>query len=173
MAQSSADMSVAVPHNFEQINTLVLVSCAAFPSCHSTEAKGSANNLNLCSAPDRSGQSKPICDDVGTLESAWAALYNRPAVNKMAKNEGLLLVMPCDPANSFLVKKLELPETQVDGKVGYGSHMPSHGSQLPVEQRQAIRDWISRGAHLDEPATITGSTCVITSPDTGTGDAGN
>ncbi len=174
MAKPAGDMSVAVPHNFEQINTLVLApSCAGFSVCHSSSGQALANKLNLCSAPDRAGLSTKICGDSGTLEAAWRALYNQPAQNMMAKNEGLVLVKPCDPDNSFLVKKLELPESQIDPKVGYGGHMPTQSTPIPAPQRQAIRDWISRGAHLDEPADVTGTTCVLPMPDAAMPDSGN
>jgi hypothetical protein len=158
---SLVDMAVPVPHNFEQINDLILTpSCSGFSTCHSRAGQAMSNMLNLCAAPDPTDSS--LCDASSTLKDAWAALYKQPSVNDQAKAEGLLLVNPCNPDMSFLIKKFELPVTQIDDKIGYGAHMP-HGvtTPFPPAQLQAIRDWISRGAHLDEPANVSGSTCTM------------
>ena len=66
--------------------------------------------------------------------------------------------------------KLLLPESANDPKVGYGGHMPNSNSSLPKAQLDAIRDWIARGAHRTEAATVSGSTCVV--EDMGTPDGG-
>jgi hypothetical protein len=138
---SSPDMAVVVPHNYEQINAEILLpSCANFTSCHSTNT-ATVNKLNM-------------------KDDAYAALVNVPAVNKQAASEGLLRVKPCDPDNSFIIKKLELPITMTDANVGYGSYMPNSNGHLPQPQIQAIRDWISRGALRSEPADVTGTTCM-------------
>lgn len=157
------DMAVPVPHNFEQINDLVMVaSCTSFSTCHSTAGKTLAGGLNLCASADPVGTVPAICDPSSKLSDAWTALHNKPAANDKAKAEGLVLVKPCDPDHSFLIKKLELPVTDIDGKVGYGAHMPRGATTaFPPEQLKAIRDWISRGAHLDEPANVTGTTCTL------------
>ena len=160
--------AVPVPHNFKQIDNLVLQgSCATFSVCHSNAGQVLADKLNICSGSDPAGTSPQICDPTSTLASAYAALYEKPAVNKQAASEGLLLVKPCDPDHSFLVKKLELPTSQIDAKTGYGAHMPNGSAALDPVQLKAIRDWISRGAHLNEPDDVTGSTCVL-STDGGT-----
>lgn len=145
---AAGDMAVVVPHNFTQIdNVIIKQSCSAFSVCHSTEGASTAAGLNLAI-------------------DAYAELINKPAVNDMAKNEGRVLVKPCDPDNSFLWIKLNLPETQLDPKVGYGGSMPQSSPHLPDAQLKAIKDWISRGAKRSEPDDVTGTTC---SPDTDAG----
>ena len=83
----------------------------------------------------------------------------------------LLLVKPCDPEHSFLYMKLKLPVTATDPKDGYGEHMPKGNPSLPDEQLLGIHDWIARGAHRNEPDTVTGNTCQVEDmgmPDLGT-----
>jgi hypothetical protein len=136
------DMSVVTLHNFDQINTYVLQPlCANFSVCHSTAGQKDADGLNLAVDP-------------------YKALVGAPAQQKMAKAEGKLRVKPCDPDNSFLILKLTLPVTQRDSNVGYGASMPKDNLHLPPEQLQAIKDWIARGALMNEPEMVTGNTCV-------------
>jgi hypothetical protein len=136
------DMSVSVPNNFDEINTFVLGPlCANFSVCHSRMGANTGGHLNL--ADD------PYNELVGVLSD-----------NMMAGAEGKLRVKPCDPDNSFLMIKLLLPETMRDSKVGYGASMPKDNPHLPMEQIQAIRNWIARGAHRNEAADVTGDTCV-------------
>jgi hypothetical protein len=135
------DMSIVTPHNFDQINTYVLQPlCANFSVCHSKQGARDAGHLDLS-------------------QMAYENLVNVLSDNKMAGAEGLLRVKICDPDHSFLYKKLTLPETQRDSKVGYGASMPKDNPHLPAEQLQAIRDWISRGAKRFEPDDVTGTTC--------------
>ncbi|HEX4511445.1 MAG TPA: hypothetical protein VH328_15255 [Burkholderiaceae bacterium] len=136
------DMSVAVPHNFDQINTLILQPlCGSFSVCHSKDGAKDAGKLDLTNDP-------------------YNALIGVLSDNTQAASEGLLRVKICDPDNSFLWKKLNLPETQKDSMVGYGASMPKDNPHLPPEQLAAIHDWIARGAHLNEPADVTGDTCT-------------
>jgi hypothetical protein len=135
------DLSVVVLHNFDQINTFVLGPlCSNFSVCHSTQGQRDAGHLDLS-------------------KNTYAAMVNVISDNKMAAAEGMLRVKPCDPENSFLYKKLTLPETQKDSKVGYGASMPKDNPHLPPEQLQAIRDWIARGAKQHEADDVTGNTC--------------
>ena len=71
----------------------------------------------------------------------------------------MMRVKPCDPEGSFLYVKLTLPESQTDSTVGFGSHMPAGNPSLAPAQLQAIHDWIARGAHRDEPADASGTSC--------------
>ena len=71
-------------------------------------------------------------------EGAWDALVDVPSVDAA----GEVLVIPGDADGSYLVKKLDGDEEIV------GLQMPQ-GGELPVEDREAIRDWISRGAPND------------------------
>ena len=50
-----------------------------------------------------------------------------------------------------------------DKDTGYGNYMPDTNPHLPSEQIQAIADWIDRGALKNEPATVTGKTCTLSS----------
>lgn len=144
-SSGSADMTaVVVPHNFDQINTQILQgSCANFTVCHGSKMT-STDNLDLKTDP-------------------YTALVNAPAVNPKAASEGKLLVKPCDSASSFLVIKLSIPSNMdQDLTTGYGHHMPDTNPNLPAEQIQAIKDWIDRGALKNEPANVTGKTCMVT-----------
>jgi hypothetical protein len=136
------DLSILVPHNFDQIDQFVLQpSCANFSVCHSTQGQRDAGHLDLS-------------------KNAYQALVNVLSDNKMAKGQGLLRVKPCDPDNSFLITKLTLPESQTDSNVGYGASMPKANPHIDPLQLQAIRDWIARGAHEHEAADVTGNTCM-------------
>jgi hypothetical protein len=136
------DLSILVPHNFDQINDFILQpSCAGFSVCHSTQGQRDAGHLDLSKMP-------------------YEVLFGVLSDNKMAKGQGLLRVKPCDPDNSFLVMKLELPETQTDSNTGYGASMPKDNPHLDLSQIKAIRDWISRGAHQNEAVDVTGNTCM-------------
>jgi hypothetical protein len=169
------DMSVAIPHNFKQINALILApSCASFKSCHSQSGKTDAK-INMCSAPDQPGLPMQICQASATLRSAYDALVGMPPVhvvpaNGRAKGEGMKIVDPCKPENSFLLTKLRLPVTETDPKVNYGEHMPNDNPSLSKGEIDAISDWIARGAHFDEPDDVAGNTCVMTPPDLAVSD---
>ncbi len=141
-SNTNADMTaVVVPHNFDQINTMILQpSCAAFSVCHNAKV-ATQGNLDLKTDP-------------------YAALVGVLSDNAKAKSEGKLRVKPCDSANSFLTIKLELPMNQ-DPTTGYGHYMPDTNPHLPTEQIKAITDWIDRGALRNEPATVTGRTCTL------------
>ena len=77
-----------------------------------------------------------------------------------AAGEGKLRVQPCDSADSFLIIKLTMPTNQ-DLTTGYGAYMPSTNPHLDPAVIQAIADWIDRGALRNEPATVTGKTCML------------
>ncbi len=140
---TAADMSVAAPHNFDEINSEIFApSCAAFSVCHSPDGAAQANKLDLKTDP-------------------YAALVGVAAVNAMAKGEGKLRVKPCDSANSFLTIKLTLPLSATDPNSGYGQYMPQGSGHIADAQIQAIKDWIDRGALKSEPATASGNTCMI------------
>ena len=146
------DMSTAVPHNFDQINTLILQPlCANFSVCHSPDGQKDAGHLNLLA-------NMPAGND------PYEQLFLKLSDNDVAKAEGKYRVKPCDPDNSFLWIKLNLPLSQdknADLKGTYGASMPRDNPHLPPEQLQAIRDWISRGAHRNEAADVTGDTCTV------------
>ena len=150
-SNTPADMNaVAVPHNFDQINSQILqTSCAAFSVCHSAQASPKSVNYLILSPTNQDG----------TPNDPYTALVNAPAVNMKAMGEGRLRVKPCDSANSFLIIKLKLQQNQ-DLTTGYGAYMPSTNPHLDPAIIQAIADWIDRGALRNEPATVTGNTCM-------------
>ena len=150
-SNTPADMSaVAVPHNFDQVNSMVLqTGCAAFSVCHSADGAHNANDLNLSSK-----------NQDGTANDPYAALVGVAAVNPVAAGEGKLRVKPCDSANSFLIIKLKLPMNE-DPNTGYGHYMPDTNPHLDPAVIQAIADWIDRGALRNEPATVTGKSCTL------------
>ncbi|HEX6837731.1 MAG TPA: hypothetical protein VF334_14215 [Polyangia bacterium] len=158
-SNTTADMSaVAVPHNFDQINSMVLqTSCAAFSVCHSADGAHDANMLNLASK-----------NQDGTPNDPYAALVGVAAVNMKAAGEGKLRVKPCDSANSFLIIKLKLAVNE-DLQTGYGHYMPDTNPHLDAAVIQSIADWIDRGALRNEAPTVTGKTCTL-GPDMATHD---
>jgi len=153
-------MAAPIATNFAQISANILQPGCVSQSCHSDPGESDANMLNLCAAPNRGTGPMTLCGSSATLDAAYMALVLAPAVNQKAQDEKRLRVKPCDPDNSFLFIKLNLPVTQVNPDVGYGSHMPDSNPLLPQAERDAIRDWIARGAHENEPAGTSGSECV-------------
>lgn len=153
------DFSASHPHNFEQINALVLQPGCVSGSCHSQTGKNDAK-MNLCSEPDPPGTPRPTCQNAATLRSAYDALIGVEPANTQAKNDGKKIVDPCNVDNSFLLTKLRLPTSATDPDAGYGEHMPKDAASLPPAVIEAISDWIARGAHFDEPADVTGSACA-------------
>ena len=135
------DLAPVVVHNFAQINATVLGPSCTFSVCHSTRGSHDADKLDLS-------------------QDAFSALVNAPAQNKKALAENILRVKPCDPDHSFLITKLEMSPSNNDSDSDYGAHMPLKNPSLPQAQLQAVRDWVSRGAHLDEPEDVTGTTCT-------------
>jgi hypothetical protein len=144
-------ISTVVPTNFASINSEILQpTCANFSVCHSPEGKFTANALDL--------------KDDGTMSpgvKAYMALINQPSVNKKAKAMNLLRVKPCDATDSFMQMKLEMT-TDLDKDTDFGHHMPDvAGEFLTPAQVKAIGDWINRGAIMDEPTNVSGSTCQL------------
>jgi hypothetical protein len=76
------------------------------------------------------------------LEAATshAQLVNHEPDNLSARREGLLRVDPGDPANSFLLRKLEGPPA------AQGSRMPLGQPPLAAADIDLIRAWIAAGA---------------------------
>lgn len=150
--------AIVVPHNFKQIAEQVLYpSCAAFKSCHSKI--GREGELNLCTKP-LTKLGEVICDETSSLDLAYAALYKHASDDKTAKAEGMLLVAPCDPEKSFFMKKFGL-DANATSMTPYGQRMPKDNPALDPRIVKAISDWISRGAHRDEPDNVTGTACVM------------
>ena len=88
----------------------------------------------------------PICTDChvpggqGPMPLDSASASYQSLVNQPSLEVGLLRVAPGDPANSYLVIKLQ-------GAPGIvGERMPLGKAPLTPEQIQAIVDWIASGA---------------------------
>jgi polyvinyl alcohol dehydrogenase (cytochrome) len=84
-----------------------------------------------------------------TKSSAFAALINVKAMGSNltpggtnCKDVNIIRVMPGDPDNSLLVKKLE-------GTQPCGDSMPPGGLKLKDAQLKQVRDWVQQGAQND------------------------
>lgn len=71
-----------------------------------------------------------------TEGDSWGDTVGQPSV----KDPELTLVVPMDPANSLLYRKVSEDAPPV------GSTMPLFGERLPPEELGLIRDWIEQGA---------------------------
>jgi hypothetical protein len=69
---------------------------------------------------------------------AWRNLVNVPSIES-----DLMRIKPGDPAQSYLMLKLDGEHLDAGGS---GSRMPSNGEQLSQEVREQIRSWIREGA---------------------------
>ena len=110
-------------------SNLLLVSCGTSGNkalnCHGSAGAASASFLDLTS-------------------DAYPRLVNRVAVNPLGDAKGLVLVIPGDPDNSFLVQKLRLT-TAFDPHLGSGMPADAPGSicQTAVD---TVAQWIRDGA---------------------------
>ncbi len=75
-----------------------------------------------------------------SLESGQA--YGN-TVNKKSAESPLMRVLPGDPANSYLIAKLEGRQGQVGGS---GAQMPFNSPPLPTATIDLIKRWITQGA---------------------------
>jgi hypothetical protein len=83
---------------------------------------------------------------------AYDHLLEATPTNGSAVQLDLRLVEPGDPARSFLLTKMELPQAEL-GSRGFGGPMPQAAVQIPGPQSlQAIRDWIEAGAPFEGSA---------------------
>jgi hypothetical protein len=148
---NSMDMSPQpVPTNFASINSEIFQPSCTFSTCHGMDST-TVNSLNML---DPQGTSTPGL-------KAYMALVNQPSVNAKAKSMGLARVKPCDAAHSFLQTKIQMT-TDLDKTSDFGHHMPDlAGEFLSPAQQQAIKDWINRGALMNEPSGVSGSTCSV------------
>ena len=78
-----------------------------------------------------------------TADESYADLVNVTPDNAVARNRGLLRVVPDDPAQSFLIVKVTQPP------LGEGSKMPLTGTPLTAEQIALLTGWIEAGAPQD------------------------
>jgi len=78
-----------------------------------------------------------------TADESYANLVNVTPDNAVARNRGLLRVVPDEPAQSFLIVKVTQPP------LGEGSKMPLTGTPLTAEQIALLTGWIEAGAPQD------------------------
>jgi hypothetical protein len=114
-----AASAAAVQPTFDDIASKVFTTCSTL-SCHSASA--TKGGLQL------------------TKDVAYEQLVGVPAENDVAKTRNKVRVVPGDPANSFLVQKLEGPAADE------GDQMPQRGQKLPDDVIAAIKTWIQNGA---------------------------
>ena len=74
----------------------------------------------------------------------YNTLVNAPAANRRGTAQGLILVKPGDPANSFLLTKLKLTSPN-DPLYGSGQPATAPGSTC-AESLNVIQQWIQNGA---------------------------
>ena len=119
---------------------------STFPQIQASIFNVSCLGLSCHNASDQAG------DLVLEGSVAYANLVGPPPptpINVVANQDGMLRVDPGNPANSFLLTKLDLP-TAFDPQ--FGSRMPLGNPPLTAEQIEDIRAWILRGALADEAA---------------------
>jgi hypothetical protein len=108
---------------FATLQRRVFTASCATASCHGA---GGAGGLTL------------------TAGASYASLVGVPATNPVARDAGLLRVVPGDPDASFLLRKL-----QAALRPGEGAPMPFVGSALPPASIDLVRRWIAAGAPAD------------------------
>jgi hypothetical protein len=133
-----------------------------------SEGGGSGGGLTADFASIQANVFTPICTQCHSgagaaqglsLEAAssYAALVGVPS----SEVPSLLRVEPGDPANSYLVQKLE-------GRAAFGARMPLNQPALPASTIQVIRQWIQDGAQppasASEASTMLAVRAVSASP---------
>ena len=114
----------AVPPRLSAIEQRIFAPNCNFSACHS--AAGNAGQLVL-----ERGRS-------------FAQLVSHACDQDGARGDGLLRVVPGDPAHSFLVVKLHDP---LDPR--YGDRMPQKEPPLDARDLASIEQWIRLGANQD------------------------
>lgn len=105
---------------FSEIQVKVLTPSCALSGCHNEASK--KGGLILVE-----GQS-------------FAEMVDVPAQQAGALADGKILVIPGDPDNSYLIQKLEGPES------GEGLEMPPGARVISDAAILAIREWVAQGA---------------------------
>ena len=113
---------------FPQIQATILTPTCLGLSCHNAKDKGGGLVLEG--------------------SAAYGNLVGVTPATLAASQAGMLRVDAGNPANSFLITKLTLPEFDLQ----LGSPMPSGKPMLSSQQIDDIRAWILRGALADESA---------------------
>jgi outer membrane protein assembly factor BamB len=113
------------PATFSSIYTDIIASRCAGPVCHSSASTGGSLNLGAGS----------------TSSALRSTLLNRPASGSACASSGLPMVVPSQPDNSLLYRKLT-------NTPPCGSRMPPT-APLKAEEIERIRTWIANGAADD------------------------
>ncbi|MEW5855183.1 MAG: hypothetical protein AB2A00_40780 [Myxococcota bacterium] len=110
-----------------------------------------------CSLASCHGGNTPEADLDLTTGKSHQQLYNRVSVFQRDGGPSLVLVIPGDPDNSFLVHKLEkttgqlqsgnCPEGGQGSECDLGRPMPYGNPPICDKQMAAIRQWIDDGAN--------------------------
>lgn len=112
---SSLGNPLSASTTLSEIQANIFNRSCAFSGCHAGASPAAGQNLS-------EGRS-------------FSNLVNVPS----SQNSAFIRVLPGDPDNSLLIRKLE-------GPVPFGSRMPLGRQPLDSEAIQSIRDWISAGA---------------------------
>lgn len=115
--------------SFDQIQSRILTPSCAIKSCHSSSNDPLFNQHKL----------------ILTAGQSFNQLVGREPINLLASAEGMKLVVPGDPENSFLFHKLQRAASHHDG-MNYGNPMPLGVDKISVGQLEFIRQWIEAGA---------------------------
>lgn len=80
----------------------------------------------------------------GDACAAYKAVLNQPSVTPMCKGKGLVLVVPGNPAGSFMYQKLTQAMPPCGGSMPFGSAMPL--AQINPMVTTALQQWIMANA---------------------------
>lgn len=116
-------------------------SCGLSSACHGNQSNPTGDRPYL----------GPALKDGEATDAQIAAIFDQN-VNKAAMKEPKMkIVAPGDPANSFLLYKLDgtsCGKLACAASASCGTQMPQ-GGVMPCEQRDILRRWIAQGAKND------------------------
>ena len=139
-ADLDGDLSVTVDEILAAVN-VALSGCAPAPAEVTLHELQQQIFSPLCVECHNAAQ--PLGNLDLEPDSAHASLVGVTAWNFAAASAGFLRVDPENPANSFLLVKVENPRPE------HGGRMPLDLPPLSATEVQMIRDWILRGAPAD------------------------
>jgi hypothetical protein len=147
---TSTDLTTPAASFKSDVLPIFRQSCGLSTSCHGDPSGGSLPGQHFY-GPSNSAPA-PSADDI-------QAIMDQSVGKASTANPDMVVIKAGDPANSFMMYKLDGDPTAVDG-VTCGTltcskdmscllAMPSGGPQLPAETRDIIRRWIAQGAKND------------------------
>ncbi len=113
--------TIQLQPQLSDIQSAIFGPACATGGCH--DAESAAGELDLSTAP-----------------RSHRAMVGVRSKNRVAKENGWLMVKPGEPERSFLLRKLDGPG------LGEGDPMPSETQMLNPYYRDLIADWIVQGA---------------------------